>query len=38
MENQLATRAVTKQIRLQHWRSVIQDRAESGLTVKEYCE
>ena len=38
MENQLATRAATKQIRLQHWRSVIQDRAESGLTVKEYCE
>ena len=38
MENQLATRAATKQIRLQHWRKVIQDRAESGLTVKEYCE
>ena len=38
MENQLATRAATKQIRLQHWRKVIQNRAESGLTVKEHCE
>lgn len=38
MENQLTTRAATKQIRMEYWRGVIKDRTESGLTVKEYCE
>ena len=38
MENQITTRAATKQVRMQHWVSVFRDRTESGLTVNEYCE
>ena len=38
MENQITTRAATKQVRMQHWLSVFRDRMESGLTVNEYCE
>ncbi len=37
METGLATRRATRQFRLQQWQGIFHDRAESGLTVKEYC-
>ena len=28
----------TRQFRIQQWAKIIQDKNQSGLTVKEYCE
>lgn len=38
METGLTTRRATRKYRLQQWQSIFHDRAESGLTVKEYCQ
>ena len=32
------TRSIAAEYRLSHWAQVVQDRAERGLTVREYCE
>lgn len=32
------TRKITKEYRLSHWAGIMRERAESGLTVKEFCE
>jgi hypothetical protein len=32
------TREIAKEYRLSHWAGIIQDRQESGLSVKTYCE
>ena len=37
MEQSLTTRAATRQYRLRQWQAILHDRAESGLSVKEYC-
>lgn len=37
METGLTTRRATRQFRIQQWQGIFHDRAESGLTVKEYC-
>ena len=34
----MRVQAITRTIQLQEWSSQIQDRLESGLTVREYCE
>lgn len=31
------TRLVTKQVKIQQWAGIIKSRAESGLTISEYC-
>ena len=36
METGLTTQAVTREVRLRHWREIIYARQESGLTVKDY--
>ncbi len=33
----MATRTETRQIRLAQWRKIFQQKAESGLTAKEFC-
>ena len=33
----MATRIETRQIRLAQWRKIIQQKAESGLSAKEFC-
>lgn len=38
METGITTRKATRQYRLQQWQSIFHDRAESGLTVKGYCQ
>ena len=32
------TRRITKEYRLRHWTQIMQERAESGLSIKGYCE
>ena len=32
------TRKMTKELRQSHWAKIISDRAESGLSIKAYCE
>jgi hypothetical protein len=32
------TREIAAECRLAHWAGVVRERAESGLTVKAYCE
>jgi transposase-like protein len=38
METGITTRKVTRQFRLQQWQAIFHDRAESGLSVKDYCQ
>ncbi len=38
METGLTTRKITRQFRLQQWQAIFHDRAESGQTVKDYCQ
>jgi transposase-like protein len=38
METGLTTRRATREFRLQQWQGIFHDRAESGLTVKDYCQ
>ena len=37
METALTTREATRKYRLRQWQAILHDRAESGLSVKEYC-
>lgn len=37
METSLTARKATRQFRLQQWQNIFHERAESGLTVKDYC-
>ena len=32
------TRKITKEYRLSHWTQIMQERVESGLSIKGYCE
>ena len=32
------TRKITKEYRLSHWIQIMQERCESGLSIKGYCE
>lgn len=32
------TREATRQFRIQQWTQIIHDRAESGMTIKDYCK
>ena len=32
------TRSIAAECRLSHWAQLVQERAQSGLTVREYCE
>jgi len=34
----LDTRKITKEYRISHWSQIIQERNESGLSIKAYCE